>query len=65
MKADISDLENTDNIQNVDQWGEVVRRLYFKDGIVPYLEEIDDVLNDHESRLYEKKDLSEVNIKKL
>lgn len=65
MKADISDLENTDDIQNVDQWGEVVRRLYFKDGIVPYLEEIDDVLNDHESRLYEKKDLSEVNIKKL
>ena len=65
MKADICDLENTDDIQNVDQWGEVVRRLYFKDGIVPYLEEIDDVLNDHESRLYEKKDLSEVNIKKL
>jgi hypothetical protein len=52
VKGDIKDLENTDDIDQVDQWGEVVRRLYFKDGIAPYLEEIDDVLKEHEERLY-------------
>lgn len=37
IKADIHDLENIDKIDNIEEWGQVVKKLYFKDGIMPYL----------------------------
>ncbi len=37
IKADIHDLENIDAIDSIQQWGQVVKRLYFKDGVMPYL----------------------------
>ena len=37
----------------------------FKDGINPYIQEIDDILKDHEDRVYARKDLVEVDAKKL
>lgn len=47
IKADIHDLENIDEIDNIEQWGQIVKRLYFKDGVMPYLQEIDDIIKDH------------------
>lgn len=52
-------------MSNAEQWGDIVRRLYFKDGINPYLEEIDDVLKDHHDRIYKRSDIFEINSKKL
>ncbi len=37
IKADIHDLANIDAIDSIQQWGQVVKRLYFKDGVMPYL----------------------------
>lgn len=37
IKADIHDLENIDEINSIQQWGQIVKRLYFKDGVMPYL----------------------------
>ena len=57
LEADISEIKGICEIKSPSQWAEQAKRIYFKDSVQTYVEEIDELLKEHQERVYEQKDI--------
>lgn len=57
MTVDIEELKKSDSIEDADTWADQAKRIYFKDGVQVYVDEISEILKDHEDRLYNRNDI--------
>ena len=57
VTVDIEELKKSDSIEDADTWADQAKRIYFKDGVQVYVDEISEILKDHEDRLYNRNDI--------
>ena len=55
---DIEELKKSGTIEDVEVWADQAKRIYFKDGAQIYVDEIAQILKDHEERLYNRNDIA-------